>query len=134
MPELEVRGLHDDDARALLASAVVFRLDERVRDQIIAETRGNPLALLELPRGLTATELAGGFGMLGAHALRGRIEESFVRRLAALPEDARLLLASRGGRAGRRSAAAAACVRAARDRRSPQSTRRRTDCSSSGSA
>ena len=78
--------------RALLASAVVFRLDERVRDRIIAETRGNPLALLELPRGLTATELAGGFGMLGAHALRGRIEESYVRRLEALPEDARLLL------------------------------------------
>ena len=92
VPELEVRGLHDDDARALLASAVVFMLDEQVRDRIIAETRGNPLALLELPRGLTATELAGGFGMLGAHALRGRIEESFVRRLAALPEDVRLLL------------------------------------------
>ena len=92
VPELEVRGVRDDDARALLASAVVFGLDERVRDRIIAETRGNPLALLELPRGLTATELAGGFGMLGAHALRGRIEESFVRRLAALPEDVRLLL------------------------------------------
>ena len=53
VPELEVRGLRDADARALLASAVVFMLDERVRDQIIAETRGNPLALLELPRGLT---------------------------------------------------------------------------------
>src|SRR6185503_10487299 len=89
---LEVPGLVDGDARALLGSAVGFVLDERVRDRIVAETRGNPLALLELPRGLTATNLAGGFGMLGAHALRGRIEESFVRRLAALPEDVRLLL------------------------------------------
>ena len=60
-------------------------LDERVRDRIIAETRGNPLALLELPRGLTATELAGGFGLLGAHALSGRIEESYVRRLELAP-------------------------------------------------
>ena len=56
------------DARALLSLAARFRLDERVRDQIIAETGGNPLALLELPRGLTATQLAGGFGLLGAQA------------------------------------------------------------------
>ena len=69
-----------------------FVLDERVRDRIIAETRGNPLALLELPRGLSATELAGGFGLPGVHALPGRIEESYVRRLEALPEDVRLLL------------------------------------------
>ena len=48
-----------------------------VRDRIVAETRGNPLALLELPRGLTATQLAGGFGLLDAQALTGRIEESF---------------------------------------------------------
>ena len=67
-------------------------LDDRVRDRIIAETRGNPLALLELPRGLTATQLAGGFGLLEAQALTGRIEESFVRRLAPLPEETRLLL------------------------------------------
>ena len=63
-----------------------------MRDQIIAETRGNPLALLELPRGLTATQLASGFGLLGAQALSGRIEESFVRRLNPLSEDARRLL------------------------------------------
>ena len=81
VPELEVRGVRDGDARALLSSAVRFKLDERVRDRIVAETRGNPLALLELPRGLTATQLAGGFGLLGAQALSGRIEESFVRRL-----------------------------------------------------
>ena len=92
LPELEVEGLRNGDARALLGSAVGFVLDERVRDRIVAETRGNPLALLELPRGLTATELAGGFGLPDAGALSGRIEESFVRRLEALPEDARRLL------------------------------------------
>ena len=71
LPELEVHGLRDGDARALFGSAVRFRFDERVRDRIVAETRGNPLALLELPRGLTATQLAGGFGLPGAQgALR----------------------------------------------------------------
>jgi DNA-binding CsgD family transcriptional regulator len=90
--ELEVRGLLNGDARSLLSSAVRFKLDDQVRDRIVAETRGNPLALLELPRGLTATQLAGGFGLLGARELLGRIEENFVRRLAPLPEDTRLLL------------------------------------------
>src|SRR3954452_23621323 len=90
--ELEVNGVRNADARALLSSAVRFKLDERVRDRIIAETHGNPLALLELPRGLTARQLAGGFGLLGAQALTGRIEESFVRRLEALSDDARRLL------------------------------------------
>ena len=92
LPELEVHGLRDSDARALLDSEVRFMLDERVRDRIIAESRGNPLALLELPRALTATELAGGFGVLGIKALSGGVEESYVRRLEALPEDVRLLL------------------------------------------
>ena len=92
LPELVVPGLDDPDARELLASVVRGPLDERVRDRIVAETRGNPLALLELSRGLTVTQLAGGFGMLSAQALSGRIEESFERRLRALPEDARLLL------------------------------------------
>ena len=69
-----------------------FRLDVRVRDEIIAETRGNPLALLELPRGLTATQLASGFGLLGAQALSVRIEESFVRQLNVLSDDVRRLL------------------------------------------
>ena len=86
--DLEVRGLRPVDARALLTSAGRFMLDEQVRDRIVAETRGNPLALLELPPGLTATELAGGFGILEAHALRGRIEDSFVRRLSTLSDDA----------------------------------------------
>ncbi len=66
MPELEVQGVRDGDARALLSSAVRFKLDEAVRDRIVAETRGNPLALLELPHGLTPAQLAGGFGLLGA--------------------------------------------------------------------
>jgi DNA-binding CsgD family transcriptional regulator len=92
MPVLEVHGVRNGDARALLSSVVQFKLDERVRDRIVAETHGNPLALLELPRGLTATELAGGFGLVGAHALTGRIEESFVRRLEALSDHARRLL------------------------------------------
>ena len=92
VPELEVQGVRDGDARALLSSAVRFRLDEAVLDRIVAETRGNPLALLELPRGMTATQLAGGFGLLGAQALTGWIEESFVRRLELLSEDGRRLL------------------------------------------
>jgi DNA-binding CsgD family transcriptional regulator len=92
LPELEVRGVRDDDARALLASAVRFKLDEAVRDRVVAETRGNPLALLELPRGLTATQLAGGFGLMGEQALTGRIEESFARRLELLSDNGRRLL------------------------------------------
>jgi DNA-binding CsgD family transcriptional regulator/tetratricopeptide (TPR) repeat protein len=92
VPELEVHGLRNGDARALLGSAVRFMLDERVRDRIIAETRGNPSALLELSRGLTATQLAGALGTLPAQALPGRIEEGFVRRLASLRADSRLLL------------------------------------------
>jgi DNA-binding CsgD family transcriptional regulator/tetratricopeptide (TPR) repeat protein len=92
IPELEVEGLGDADARELLSSALRFLLDERVRDRIVAETRGNPLALLELPRGLTATQLAGGFGLLAAQALSGRIEESFRQRLGELPSESEQLL------------------------------------------
>jgi DNA-binding CsgD family transcriptional regulator len=92
LPEVEVRGVRNGDARALLRSAVRFPLDERVRDRIVAETRGNPLALLELPRGLTTTQLAGGFGVLAAQGLAGKIEESFLRQIEALAGDARRLL------------------------------------------
>jgi len=92
VPELEVPGLVNGDARALLGSVVRFKLDERVRERIIAETRGNPLALLELPQGLSATELAGGFGLPETQGLTGRIELSFVRRLETLPGDTRQLL------------------------------------------
>jgi DNA-binding CsgD family transcriptional regulator len=92
LPELEVRGLRNEDARGLLRSVVRVRLDERVRDRIVAETQGNPLALLELPRGLSPAQLAGGFGLPGAQAVPERIEESFRRRLGALPADTRSLL------------------------------------------
>jgi DNA-binding CsgD family transcriptional regulator len=91
-PELPVNGLTDDDARALLDAAVPGRLDERVRDRIVAETRGNPLALLELPRGLTASELAGGFGLPDAQPLASQIERSFARRARSLPAAARKVL------------------------------------------
>ena len=92
LPELVVEGLREGDARALLDSVLTGPLDARVRDQIVTETRGNPLALLELPRGLTPAELAGGFGLPGAVPLSGRIEESFRRRLDALPAETRRLL------------------------------------------
>ena len=85
-------GLADADARALLASVLAGRLDERVRDRIIAESGGNPLALLELPRGLTAAELAGGFGVAGPRPVAGLLEDSFRRRIAPFPAATRLLL------------------------------------------
>ena len=93
LPELEVTGLADPDARALLASVLAGPVDERVRDLVVAEARGNPLALLELPRGLTPDELAGGFGLLGSLSVPDRIEQSFGRQVAGLPEQTRQLLA-----------------------------------------
>ena len=92
LPELKVGGLGDEDARALLEEALPGPLDVRVRDLIVAETRGNPLALLELPRGLSPTELAGGFGLPDAGPLPGRIENSFARQLDALPGQTRRLV------------------------------------------
>jgi DNA-binding CsgD family transcriptional regulator len=92
LPALVVEGLRNEDARSLLASAVGVPLDERVRERIVAETRGNPLALLELPRRLTPGELAGGFGLLDAPGLSGRIEDSFRARLARLPAGTQRLL------------------------------------------
>jgi DNA-binding CsgD family transcriptional regulator len=93
LPRLPVEGLPTGDARALLGSVLRVPLDEGVRERIVAETRGNPLALLELPRGLTPAELAGGFGLPDAPGLSGRIEDSFRRRLVGLPvETQRLLL------------------------------------------
>ena len=61
LPALTVEGLTDEDARALLTAAVPGHLDKRVRDRIVAETGGNPLGLLELARGMSEAELAGGF-------------------------------------------------------------------------
>jgi hypothetical protein len=92
LPELAIGGLPDADARAVLDTVLTARLDERVLGQIIAETRGNPLALLELPRGLTSAELAGGFGLPGAVSLAGSIEESFRRRVGELAPPARMML------------------------------------------
>jgi DNA-binding CsgD family transcriptional regulator len=92
LEELRVEGLPEADARALLDAALTGPLDPRVRDRIIAETKGNPLALLELPRGLTPQELAGGFGLPGAMRLSGGIEESFRRRVENLPAPTRRLL------------------------------------------
>ena len=92
LPELAVEGLGEADARTLLEAALTGPLDAQVRDRIVAETRGNPLALLELPRGLTPAELAGGFALPDAMPLSASIEESFRRRLEALPADTRVLL------------------------------------------
>jgi DNA-binding CsgD family transcriptional regulator len=92
LPELVVEGLAEDDARALLDSVLPGPLDARVRDRIIADTHGNPLALLELPRGLTPAQLTGGFGVPSPRPLDGRIEESFGRQLEALPAPTRRLM------------------------------------------
>jgi DNA-binding CsgD family transcriptional regulator len=92
LPDMVVEGIADDDARSLLAAAMPGPLDERVRDQIVAETRGNPLALLELPRGLTPAELAGGFGLPDARPVASRVEETFVQRVRSLPRETQRLL------------------------------------------
>ncbi|BEL02006.1 LuxR family transcriptional regulator [Actinoplanes sichuanensis] len=122
LPDLLLEGLPDAEARALLDSVLPGLVDTRVRDRIVAETRGNPLALLELPRDLSPAELAFGFGQStrefgqsprgfgqgprgfeqspggfgpgprGEASVAGRVEETFQRRIAALPEDARTLL------------------------------------------
>jgi DNA-binding CsgD family transcriptional regulator len=92
LPVLVVEGLGDTDARALLDAALTGPLDPRVRDRMLAEARGNPLALLEWPRGLTPQQLAGGFGIPSALRLSGGVEENFRRRVEVLPEPTRRLL------------------------------------------
>ena len=91
-PELVLRGLDDHDARTLLAAMVPGRLNERVRENIIAEAGGNPLALLELHTALTPEELAGGYGLANAKSLTARIERTFGRRLRELPSQTSTLL------------------------------------------
>src|SRR5438132_4095552 len=91
-PQLRAGPLGRRDARALLESVLPARLDESVLERIIVETGGNPLALMELPRGLTPGQLAGGFGLPAALPLSAGIEQSFTRRLERLPADTRLLL------------------------------------------
>ena len=92
LPDLLLKGLPEADARTLLASVIPGPLDQRVADRIMAETQGNPLALLELPRGLTPAELAGGFGLPDTLPLAGRIEESFRQRVERLPTQTQRLL------------------------------------------
>jgi len=92
LPELALERLSDDDARELLASSTPGRLDERVRQRIIDEARGNPLALLELPRGVSSASLAGGFAVAGSLPLASRVEASFRRRVDLLPEETQRLL------------------------------------------
>jgi DNA-binding CsgD family transcriptional regulator len=92
LPELMLRPLEHSDARALLASAIPGRVDDAVIDRILAEAQGNPLALLELPRSWPHAALAGGFGTPDGVSVSSRIEESFRRRLAGVPEDSRLLM------------------------------------------
>ncbi|MFF3380506.1 AAA family ATPase [Streptomyces sp. NPDC002680] len=93
LPQLAVEGLEDEDARMLLDSVGTGPLDERIRDQVISETRGNPLALLELLRGMSPAEIAGGLGIRrGATPLSKKIEESFRRRIDVLPAERRRLL------------------------------------------
>jgi DNA-binding CsgD family transcriptional regulator len=92
LPELVVEGLRKGDACTLLDSALGASFDPRVRDQIVAETRGNPLALLELVRGRTPAQLAGGFGLPTAAEFSDNIEDSFRQRYSALPPDARSLV------------------------------------------
>lgn len=92
LPQVILGGLKDSDARGLLDAAWPGRLDDQVRDRVIAESRGNPLALLELPRGLTPAELAGGFELPNASPLANRLEQSFLRQFESLPEETRLLM------------------------------------------
>src|SRR5436190_1138953 len=92
LPELVLHGLPEEDARALLGRAVPGGLDERVRDRIVAETRGNPLALLDLPRSMSAPELAGGFELLGGADLPRHLEDHYLQRAGELPEATQRLL------------------------------------------
>ncbi|MEJ1109478.1 MULTISPECIES: LuxR C-terminal-related transcriptional regulator [unclassified Kribbella] len=95
LPGLSLRGLAAPDAREMLESAVSGHLDERVRERILAEAHGNPLALLQLPRWFTAAELSFGPGpdsTIGKRSLTGRMEEGFRRELESLPHESRLLL------------------------------------------
>ncbi len=92
LPELVIEGLPADEARLLLDATMPGLLDEGVQARILGEAGGNPLALLELPRGLTPAELAGGFGLPDARPLASRIEHTFLQRVQTLPPDTQLLL------------------------------------------
>ena len=139
LPELRLDGLGDSDARTLLVAAVRTPLDDEVRDRIVAEARGNPLALLELPRSAPPGQLAGGFELPDALSVPRRIEEMFHQRSRDLPSETQLLLLRRGCRPDRRRGAAVARGRRAGDRVPTQpSPPRRQGCwrstAASGSA
>jgi len=91
-PQLPVGPLGSRDALALLESALTMPLDQLVLERLVAETAGNPLAIVELPRGLTQSQLAGGFGLPGALSVTARIEQSYRQRLARLPTNSRQLI------------------------------------------
>ena len=97
LPKLVLEGLRGADALSLLVSVIPGRLDEGVARRALGRDPGKPLALLELPRGLTAAQLAGGFGLPGALSLSGRIEQSFRGRLEALSEQTSAALVGSGG-------------------------------------
>ncbi|MDD7813811.1 AAA family ATPase [Mycobacterium sp. CSUR Q5927] len=92
LPRLVLRGLGEADARELLESALPGRIDAQVRDRIVAETHGNPLALLELPRGLSAAELAGGYYRPDVQPVAGQIEQHFLEQVRSLPDETQRLL------------------------------------------
>ncbi|ADJ47394.1 LuxR family transcriptional regulator fused with ATPase domain [Amycolatopsis mediterranei S699] len=92
LPQLPLEGLEEPDARALLARVVPGRLDDRVRDRIVGETRGNPLGLLELSRGMSRSERAGGFPPPGTGHLTGRVEARYLKRVNRLPKPTRHLV------------------------------------------
>ncbi|MDG4669207.1 LuxR family transcriptional regulator [Mycobacterium sp. 236(2023)] len=92
LPDLDIGGLSDGDARALLESVMVGGIDAGVRDRVVAETRGNPLALLEIPRKYSAAELAGGFWNMGGRSSPNRLEEGFTQRIRGLPAQTQKLL------------------------------------------
>jgi DNA-binding CsgD family transcriptional regulator/tetratricopeptide (TPR) repeat protein len=92
LPQLPVHGLDERAAQTLLTQAIPGRIDARVRDRIVAEARGNPLALLELPRGTSPVDLAGGFEVPAVADVRGRLENHYLRRIEALPEATQRLL------------------------------------------
>ena len=92
LPDLTLGPLAEPQARTVLVSAVPAPIDEPVRERILAEAAGNPLALLELPRGWTSAAFAGGFGLPDSVSVSAKVEESFRRRLAPLPPDTRRLL------------------------------------------
>jgi DNA-binding CsgD family transcriptional regulator len=92
VPELTVTGLEAEDAQALLSAVVIGPLDEGVRDRLVAETRGNPLALLELVTDLSEAELAGGFGIPSTASMSDRLHDHYLQRVRALPPPTRRLM------------------------------------------